>query len=266
MKTIIFSDLDGTLLHPETYSFEAARQALDIIKAREIPLILSSSKTHREVELYRNRLGNDDPFITENGGAVFVPVGYFSSEVSCKGERQGNFIITAMGRPYAAIRRELIALRKRLEVPVIGFGDMTVEEVSALTGLPRDQAALSRDRDFSEPFLFEQGTDEGFLKALSASGLRWTRGRLYCLMGDHDKGAGVRLLKMCYKQEYGTVRTIGIGDAWNDLPLLQEADDCVLVQKQDGSYDQKVDLSGLIRADGVGPEGWNKAVLALLQG
>jgi mannosyl-3-phosphoglycerate phosphatase len=38
----------------------------------------------------------------------------------------------------------------------------------------------------------------------------------------------------------------------------------ILVQKPDGSYDPDIQLSGLIYAQGVGPVGWNEAVLKLL--
>ena len=52
-KIVIITDLDGSLLHPITYSFKEAVQTLDLIKRLEIPLILSSSKTREEIELYK---------------------------------------------------------------------------------------------------------------------------------------------------------------------------------------------------------------------
>ena len=51
-KIIVFTDLDGTLLHPRTYSFEAAMPALKLIKEKDVPLILCSSKTRAEIEVY----------------------------------------------------------------------------------------------------------------------------------------------------------------------------------------------------------------------
>jgi len=70
-KTIIFTDLDGTLLHPQTYSFDAAMPALKLIKEKDIPLILCSSKTRAEIEVYRKKLDNQHPFVSENGGGIF---------------------------------------------------------------------------------------------------------------------------------------------------------------------------------------------------
>lgn len=262
MQTIIFTDLDGSLLDPQTYSFEPAQPALDEIRRKKIPLVLCSSKTRMEIELYRKRLKNQDPFIAENGGGVFVPRGYFPFPTD--GEPRGEYIVTVFGVPYALLRRQFVELRERLQAPVRGFGDMTVEEITALTGLAPSEAALAHSRDFGEPFVFERGEDGRFLDALASRGLRWTKGRLYYAMGEHDKGKAARVLKKRYEVECGTMRTIGIGDALNDLPLLKEVDFPVLVQNHEGTYDPGIELPGLIRARGRGPEGWNKALMELL--
>jgi len=36
------------------------------------------------------------------------------------------------------------------------------------------------------------------------------------------------------------------------------------VQKQDGTHDPQIDMPKLIRAEGIGPEGWNKAMLEFM--
>jgi mannosyl-3-phosphoglycerate phosphatase len=262
-KIIIFTDLDGTLLHPKNYSFADALPALELIRERGIPLVLCSSKTRAELEFQRKRLKNEDPFVSENGGAVYVPRGYFPFLDAGAGE---EYHVTVFGRPYKEIRKVFVRLREKQRVPVKGFGDMSGEEIATLTGLPLEEAALARQRDFGEPFVFEGSIDEKFLKAIEQQGLHWTRGRLFYLMGDHDKGKAIQLLKQRYEAEHGKLNTIGLGDAFNDLPLLREVDHPVLVQKEDGSYDRNIVLSRLIRAEGIGPQGWNRAIMRLLAG
>jgi len=39
------------------------------------PLVFSSSKTSAEIEIYRRKLENDHPFISENGGAMVDDTG-----------------------------------------------------------------------------------------------------------------------------------------------------------------------------------------------
>src|SRR4030042_1090542 len=74
-RILVFTDLDGTLLDHRNYSFEPARPALRLLRESGIPLIICTSKTRAEVEEIRAALGNTDPFVVENGGAVFVPEG-----------------------------------------------------------------------------------------------------------------------------------------------------------------------------------------------
>ncbi|HSB34935.1 MAG TPA: HAD-IIB family hydrolase [Nitrospirota bacterium] len=262
MKTVIFTDLDGTLLDPKTYSFDEARLALDEVRKRNIPLVLCSSKTRAEIEVYRKDLQNSDPFIVENGAATFIPAGYFKQPTG--GVVREDYVVTTFGTPYRVVREALVRLRESMGIAVKGFGDMTVEEIAALTELSQDEAALARIREFDEPFIFKSEPDERFLRAIEEVGLHWTRGRLYHIMGDHDKGKAVRLLKRWYESERGKLVTIGLGDGFNDLPLLAAVDHPVLIRKEDGSFDPRVDFPGLIKAKGIGPEGWNRAVLELL--
>ncbi len=80
-KLIIFTDLDGTLLDYSTYSFDAALPALKVLKEKNIPLVICSSKTKTEIEYYRKKLDNYRPFISENGGGIFIPKNYFKFKI-----------------------------------------------------------------------------------------------------------------------------------------------------------------------------------------
>ncbi|OGW36204.1 MAG: hypothetical protein A2010_13855 [Nitrospirae bacterium GWD2_57_9] len=262
MKTIIFTDLDGTLLHPLTYSYEPALPALQLIRRKNIPLVLCSSKTRAELKLYQDRLDIGHPFISENGGGIFSPRGYFSSPM--EGEAQDDGVKFSLGLAYSRIRKEFTELRTLLGAAVVGFGDMDARQVAALTGLPVEEAVLARMRDFSEPFVFDGDADPRIFRAFEERGLNWTQGRFYCVMGRHDKGKAVQMLIRSYRKEHGKIITIGLGDALNDLPLLQQVDHPVLVQKQDGSYQEHRELAGVRKAPGIGPQGWNSAVLELV--
>lgn len=263
--TVIITDLDGTLLHPRTYSFEEAEPALALVRARGIPLVLCSSKTRAEIELWRRRLGNRDPFIAENGGGIFVPEGLFGEAVP--GPGSGGYRVIVLGTAYAELRAALERLREELGVAVTGFGDMSVEQVGELTGLPPEEAELARRREFDEPFVFVPGEPrvEEFLRAIEGRGLRWTRGAIHHVLGASDKGRAARILVGLYAGDGPPPRTIGLGDGLNDLPLLEAVDVPVLIQRGDGGYEEQVRLPGLLRPPGIGPAGWNRAVTELLE-
>lgn len=261
-KLLILTDLDGTLLDAGNYSFERALPALARVKDRQVPLILVSSKTRAEIEVWRKRLDNRHPFVSENGGGIFIPEGYFPFPV--EGEQRDGYLIITLGMPYDAVRRRFTGLREQLKTAVRGFGDMTSEEVAALTGLSAEEARLAKQRDFEEPFVFAGNTDDRLLQAIEGAGLRWTKGRLFHIMGDHHKGRAVEILKGLFTRHVGAITTMGLGDSLNDLPFLLAVDRPVLVRKPSGKHDAKIDIPGLLRTDGVGPAGWNEAVLALL--
>jgi mannosyl-3-phosphoglycerate phosphatase len=235
-----------------------------LIRQRDIPLILCSSKTRAEIEVYRGKLLNGHPFIAENGGGVFVPEGYFPFSVD--GETQTGYRMISFGRPYQELRNVLADLREQLSIKVRGFGDLSTREIATLAGLSEPEATLAKMRDFDEPFIFEESGAKAavFLQAIEARGYRWTRGRFYHIMGENDKGRAVTFLKGLYEKQYGPLRTIGIGDNLNDLPLLRVVDHPVLVQGENGMYEAEISLPNLIRANGIGPRGWSRAIMRLL--
>src|SRR3990172_7929121 len=151
MKKIVFTDLDGTLLDTESYCFDAAKPALDRLYHLEIPLILVTSKTRAEVEIWRDRLKNFHPFIVENGGAIFVPSHYFPSPLPSL-IRRGPYEVVELGDSYENLLAALRMASQQSRCRVRGFNDMTAEEVSSCCHLPLDQAILAKQREFDEPF------------------------------------------------------------------------------------------------------------------
>jgi len=268
-KLIIFTDLDGTLLDVHTYSFKKALPVIRLLNEKNIPFIICSSKTRSEIEHYRRKLKNQHPFISENGGGIFIPRGYFRLKVEGKGSGfigDRGYLIVKLGADYADLRRALRELRSD-GFNVRGFGDMSVEEVSQLTGLSLSEAKMAKKREFDEPFIFRGNTSS--LKKLGARiksmGLNFTQGEFFHLMGNTNKGRAVEVLKELYHREYGKIVTIAIGDGLNDIEMLERVDYPVIVKKPDGRYDRRIRIKNLIKADGVGPEGWNRAVAEIVR-
>jgi len=182
------------------------------------------------------------------------------------GEDSNGYRVITLGVPYAEVTGALSAIRKKTGVGLKGFSEMTVEEVSALTGLDAREAGLARRRDFDEPFVFTKGEGgmEAVIGEIERMGYRWTRGRIHHILGRHDKGRAVRILKGYYASLYGEISVVAAGDGLNDLPLLEEADFPILVKKSDGSH-EPMEIDGLVRTDGIGPSGWNSALMGLLK-
>ena len=264
---IVFTDLDGTLLDANTYSFEPARAAIEALNEAGIPLVLCTSKTRLETERWRRALSNVHPFIVENGGAAFIPEGYFGPDVRYD-KRDGGYGILEFGRPYAELRLAFEEIRASTGLPLRGFGDMDADEIARRCGFTRHDAALATVREYDEPFTgIEAGLLPRIVQEAEKRGLRViSGGRFHHLVGGSDKGRAVRALRSLYEAGGGAVSSIGLGDSDNDEPMLRAVDIPILVRRPDGSRLEAIPLPELIIAPHAGPEGWREAILGILSG
>lgn len=256
MIKIIFTDLDGTLLDADNYSFQKAKNALNLIKKSEVPLIFCTSKTRAEIEFWREKIGNIDPFISENGGGIFVPKNYFSFEFLYDMEHKNYFVIK-LGTEYNQLVEILDLLKKSYEI--ISFSDMSIEEVAKDADLELLQAKLAKKREFDLPFkILNKKQEKDILNEIKKHGLNYTvGGRYYHLLGNNNKGKAVKILSDLFRREYSDIKTIAIGDSKNDFQMLDVVNGGFLVKKKNGSYAS----NKYKKAKGVGPEGWNDVIL-----
>ncbi|HEV8385219.1 MAG TPA: HAD-IIB family hydrolase [Candidatus Acidoferrales bacterium] len=269
---VFFTDLDGTLLDQHTYSWREASEALAEIERRKIPLVFCTSKTRAEVEFLRRKIGNTHPFITENGGGIFVPHGYFPRRVE-GATTVKTFHCLALARPYSEILDALDEIAAQAGVEAVGFHKMSAKEIAENSGLDAEQVQLARQRDYDEPFFLAGATpkqEEHFIRLARDRKIEVVRGtRFWHIHAGSDKGRAVRELMKYYRaaRRGEKLRAIAFGDSANDLPMLAAADVAVLLPKPDGSFDEAVlaKLPRVTRGSAPGPAGWNEAVLELLQ-
>lgn len=264
MTVIIFTDLDGSLLNHEDYSYAEATPSLDRIKRSGIPLIMTTSKTRREVEPLQREMGMREPVIVENGGGIFIPRGYRNLIID-HGQACDDYTVIGMGTTYCRIREFLEKIRDQFGMR--GFGDMAPAEIAGLTGLSMERAALAREREFTEPFIMQRPDEIGLLGDLArAGGLKVTRGgRFHHLMGSgQDKGKAVRRVCDLFRRNTESeLKTIGLGDSENDLAMFEQVDIPVLIPRPEKGY-LDVDMAGMVRAEKAGARGWNDIVQRLL--
>jgi mannosyl-3-phosphoglycerate phosphatase len=253
---LVFSDLDGTLLDHETYSFDAARPALERLRDKNIPLILASSKTEAEMLPIAESIGIDYPLIVENGAGI---------------ARHPAAATHQTDDTYAKIRSVLAALPAELKGLFASFGDWDAETVSDRTGLPVESARLAKERRFSEPGLWS-GTEEqrlAFQALLKDEGLMAVQGgRFFTIMPNTSKAERMRELADWYAvQGGGAVRTIALGDAANDVAMIEAADTGVIVANP--AHVPLPRLAGetdgrTLRTTKPGPSGWNDIILQII--
>ncbi|PIN85671.1 MAG: mannosyl-3-phosphoglycerate phosphatase [Candidatus Diapherotrites archaeon CG11_big_fil_rev_8_21_14_0_20_37_9] len=251
---IIFTDLDSTLLDHETYSFKDAQEAIKQVKAKKIPIIIVSSKTRAEIEEWQKRIGIKDPFVCENGAAIFFPEKYFSKNI-IGAEKEGKYYAIKFSPGINEIRKGISKIRENgFEIKCLN--EMSLEEVCKITNLDKNMAALAREREFEECFVSEADSKE-LENEIKSIGFEYTKGgRFHHIMKNHSKGKAVKKLVEIFRIEFGNVKSIAVGDSTNDFGMLKAADNGYLVMRPDGSYASDV----FLKAKGIGPKGWAYAV------
>jgi len=263
-QTLIFTDLDGTLLDDQTYDFSPAIPALKIIHSRKIPLILVSSKTRAEIEFFRELLSLESPFISENGGGIYFPTSFsLPKEYSC--EKVVGFKALFMGRPIKEVLERSRKLKEDFNFR--GFSEMPAQEIASLTGLTLEDALLASKREFDEPIMLQDSLDdkEIFCKKAAQYGLDCVYGgRFIHLFLGGNKGRAVETVLDIYRQLRGPIFSIALGDSPNDISMLKVVDKPVLMQGRDGTHISDLAHPDLITLEGNGPEAWNRVMFDIL--
>jgi len=219
-KILIFTDLDGTLLD-DKYDFAQIKPIIRKLLSLKASVILVSSKTKSEIEFYRRKLRISDPFIVENGSAIIIPKTYFKIKHDFAKQNQ-NYKVIELGPPYTVVRNKLSLVQKKSSSNIIGFGDMTINEIAKDAGLPIELAKFAKKRQYDEPFKIINGCEEEVIQAIEDTGLSYTKGgRYFHLLGNTNKGKALAILKQLYLQDFQKIVTIGVGDSLNDLPMLE---------------------------------------------
>jgi mannosyl-3-phosphoglycerate phosphatase len=265
---LVFTDLDGTLLNHNDYSFDDAKGALEYLKQNKIPIIIVTSKTFSEVRELQKELNIQCPFIVENGAGIYIP----PDGVLTKGVMpyQNRHIQISYAQSYLEVRLFFKTLQK--EYNIRGFGDMSKDEVKILTGLDENSVINSMRRDFTEPFIAHDDVDIYELKQkANKAGLDVVKGgRFYHLISKgQDKARAMKHLTKLYNQRLDKdFKKIALGDSANDFTMLLAADVGVLIKLHNGEY-ANIECSGLscediIKSKHPGPRGWSDTIMEIL--
>lgn len=267
---IVFTDLDGCLLDHDTYDWKPAEPALDALRQRHAPVILTTSKTRAEVEELQRSMALNSPSIVENGGAILHHVAQ-TPEI--------------LGWPRGQVIQTLAQVARQAGMWVRGFSQMTEQEIAERCGFSVDQARQANAREYSEPFVFVESPEaspsvqpfvphqdriDTFKTTAAEFGLHIVRGgRFFHAQHQVGKEAAVARIIDATRQHAAragdqAVVTIGLGDGLNDEGFLRLVDHAVIL---DSAHADQLEwrLPKARRTPRPGPAAWAAAVLALLE-
>lgn len=252
---IVFTDLDGTLLDHDTYSYAAAKKGLDWLKKQNVPIVFCTSKTRKEIVYWKQKMGNTHPFISENGGGIFIPKNYFSFSFDYTKETN-SFYLIRFGAPFENLKKTMNRIEN--EFDVASFLSMSVSQLMNVADLSKKDAQRALKREFDIPFIIRNKNQKNDIKnVIKKNNLNIVEGgRFFHLIGENDKGKAVSLLTSLFNRVFDTVETIGIGDSANDFSMLHAVDKPYLVMKKDQSFASET----FPHSNGIGPIGWQRVI------
>jgi len=251
----ISTDLDGTLLDHNSYSYSEAAPALQRCKELKVPIVLNTSKTESETKALHQALNLSTPIIVENGSAL---INNSTQETN------------VFGQPRSVILDFIEDSRTKYNFQLSGFNDLGIKGIINSTGLTTEAAELAADKQYSEPFIWHGSKSElvEFTVLAKQHDLSILQGgRFYHLQGQTDKGKPLRWLQKNLEQLFisppENPNLICLGDNQNDVAMLNVADYPVWVKssKKPPSITNK---KKAIYTKDLGPKGWNEVILKLL--
>ena len=251
----VVSDVDGTLMD-HSYDLTPAKETIKKLQNLSIPVILCTSKTAAEVKVIRKELNILDPYIVENGAAIY---GESLEKVN------GKIIL---GEKYETLEEILNCISREIEYKLIPLNKLTNQEATELTGLKGNSLTLMRDRHWSMPFLnppsFLEERINNCCKKFKVDIFKGNR-MSHLLSTNSNKGKAINVLKIYSNNQ--NIQIIGLGDSPNDLPLLLNSDIRVVIPGINGPnlnlLDQLKDLEFTLASEPNG-YGWKNEINKLL--
>ena len=216
-KIWIVSDVDGTLMD-HFYDLTPAKETINWLQRLGVPVILCTSKTKSEVKIIRDDLNLKDPYIVENGGAIY---GEYTD---------GKEWEIILGKSYSILEKILNSLSENINFKLRPLNTLTDDEATDLTGLEGESLNLMRDRHWSMPFLNPpQNFDEDLKRLCEIYAVDIFRGNRMSHLLSKNSNKGIAIKTLLNKDKNLNIQIIGLGDSPNDLPLLMNSNYKIII-------------------------------------
>lgn len=266
-KTLIFTDMDGTLLDHYTYDFSPVVDTLATLESKAIPVIPTTSKTFAELQILRERIGLFGPFIIENGAAICIPHGFFKQKPAGT-VWQDNYWCKSFSYSKNYWVNLLDVVADEFQGEFKQFSKMSLQDIQDATGLDEKDASLAAMRQYGEPVLW-LGSDErkaAFIKAVTERGASPLEGgRFIHISGDCNKGTALSWFVEEYERQFNQrVESIALGDGKNDIAMLEAASIAVRIASPSHPPPELQKQQNVYTSTLQGPSGWAEIINKLL--
>ena len=254
---IIFTDLDGSLLHRDNFKFDEIKEYIKSLIDEGIIIIPNTSKTEKEIEEFIKELGSDLPFISENGSSI-NGLNLINSNLPNK------IVLSRDKQELIKIFNSKVSEELKAKCKFI-LNMNTIQQIN-IFGLQEKKLKTALNRKYTIPFLFEGSKKEKnkLLDILKSSSLTMQEGGRVLNLGDNtNKVKSMNQVLKIYKKIQSNIKVIAVGDNFNDLDMLRNCDIPCLVFNDQFKQDQ-INIDNLIVSNKPSPEGWADVIKTAL--
>ena len=248
-KILIFTDLDGSLLDRDTFKFDEIKDYIRQLISKGIFIIPNTSKTEKEILEFNSDLGSSLPFISENGSSI-------NGLNLLNKDLPQELILSREKEILLEIFKKTVS--PNLQNKCKWLSEMDTRNQSLILGLEHKKLKMALDRKFTLPFIFNGNKNQKkeLSKIIKNKGLFLQEGgRVIHLTDRVNKAKALKVFVRFYKKNNKNVKTIAVGDNYNDLDMLKTSDFPCLVFNDKFTLDE-IPINNLITSNKASPEGW----------
>ena len=264
---LIFSDLDGTFLHHQNYSFGKNDLVIEKLKKNNHQIIFNSSKTYFEIKLILKKLKlTMMPFSCENGAILYFPKTIFK-KIKKSQSFEDYWKINLTNKNSLKWYKTLKELKRDFHFELIC--DLSKKDLLKLTNLKNIKQMLNREA--SQLIIWKDGKKKfnefSRIIKIQYKGSLNQGGRFIQISSPCNKRIATKEICHVYHESFRDKyyqSIIALGDNKNDRDMLNFAKYACVIENK---YSTPIKLNSLKKnvfySQNEAPWGWHESLMSL---
>ena len=266
-RYLIFTDLDGTLLDHENYSYGNNKKLISRIVSNQNEIIFNTSKTFSEsTNLLKELNLTNMPFSTENGAVLYFPKNRFKKNKNSSD--YGRYWKIRIAKLSSKIWYKFL-LKKQKTFKFLIAQDLPFKDLTKYTNLINTSKMLNREASqliiWKDSFL-NLKKFKNDLKS-EKDGVLIQGSRFMQISSICNKRIAKKLISHIYDIQFHDTyskNTIALGDSKNDIDMLNSATHACLIKNPSGVFPKlRSNKKNIYKSSKLAPNGWSQLIIRL---
>ena len=266
-RYLIFTDLDGTLLNHNNYSFGNNKKLISTIINNKNEIIFNTSKTFSECKKLLKELKlSNMPFSTENGAVLYFPKIRFNKIKNSSSFEK--FWKVRIAKLSSKVWHQFLK-QKQKKYNFLIAQDLSPNILKRYVNLNNTNMML--DREASQIILWDDNLTnlKLFKKELKfeKDGIFIKGSRFMQISSICNKRIAKKLISHVYDIQFRdkySRDTIALGDSRNDIDMLNSCKYSCLIKNSSDTYPKlRLNKKNVFKSSKIAPDGWSEVLYKL---